>query len=322
MKPKVLVTRGDHDPDAIARLAQTCDVEVCPEPRAMTRSELLKGVVGKDALLILPHDKMDEDLIKTAGPQLKVVSTHSVGYDHINQDLMKNHGIKVGYTPGVLTNDVADLSVCLTLMTMRRVKEHVQTIVDDTWKNANASPFWLVGSCLADKTIGIMGLGRIGLATAKRLKAFEPAKIIYTATKVKDEADGLAEMVSFDQLLNQSDIIIITASFNESTKGIFNKDAFAKMKKTAFIVNTSRGGLINQPDLIQALKDGNLAGAGLDVMTPEPIAPDHELVKMPNVFLTPHIASSTRETRLKMINLAVDNILAGLKGDPMPSRLC
>ena len=322
MKPKVLVTRGDHDPAAIARLAETCEIEICPEPRAMTRTELLKGVVGKDALLILPHDKMDEELIQAAGPQLKVIGTHSVGYDHINQDLMKKHGIKVGYTPGVLTNDVADLSVCLTLMTMRRVKEHVASIVDDTWKNANASPFWLVGSCLADKTIGIMGLGRIGLATAKRLKAFEPKKIIYTATKIKDEANGLAEMVSFEELLTQSDIIIITASFNESTKGIFNKDAFAKMKNTAFIINTSRGGLINQDDLIQALKDGTIAGAGLDVMTPEPIPPNHELVQMPNVFLTPHIASSTRETRLKMINLVVDNILAGLNGEPMPTRLC
>lgn len=125
-KPKVLVTRGDHDPDAIARLSEVCDVQVCPEPRAMTRQELLKGVVGKDALLILPHDKMDEELLDTAGDQLKVVSTHSVGYDHINRDLMRSRNIKVGYTPDVLTNDVADLNICLTLSIIRRVKEHIQ----------------------------------------------------------------------------------------------------------------------------------------------------------------------------------------------------
>ena len=113
---------------AIARLAEFCEVEVCPEPRAYTRAELLKGVVGKDALLILPHDKIDAELVEHAGPQLKVVATHSVGYDHINQEVMKAKGIKVGYTPGILSDDVADLSICLTLMTLRKVKEHVKYV--------------------------------------------------------------------------------------------------------------------------------------------------------------------------------------------------
>ena len=125
-RPKVLVTRGDHDPGAIQRLAQYCDVEVCPEPRAYTRAELLKGVKGKDALLILPHDKINEELVNAAGPQLKVIGTHSVGHDHIDQILMKKKKIKVGYTPGILSDDVADLAVCLTLMTTRKIKEHVQ----------------------------------------------------------------------------------------------------------------------------------------------------------------------------------------------------
>lgn len=322
-KPKVLVTRGDHDPSAIERLSQVCEVQVCPEPRAMSRQELLKGVVGKHALLILPHDKMDEELLDTAGDQLKVVSTHSVGYDHINRDLMRSRNIKVGYTPEVLTNDVADLNICLTLSIIRRVKEHIQTIVQDTWKNANASPFWLVGTCLAGKTVGIMGLGRIGYATAKRFNAFDVKKIIYTASKEKDEAKAIgAEFVTFDKLLTEADIIIVTAAFNEATKGIFNRDAFNKMKNTAFIVNTSRGGLINQDDLVEALKAGKIAGAALDVMTPEPLPPNHELLGLPNAFLTPHIGSSTKETRLKMINLAVDNLLQGLNDQPMPARLC
>ena len=125
-KPKVLVTRGDHDPGAIQRLAEYCEVEVCPEPRAYTRAELLKRVEGKDALLILPHDKINEELVNAAGPQLKVIGTHSVGHDHIDQILMKKKGIKVGYTPGILSDDVADLAVCLTLMTTRKIKEHVQ----------------------------------------------------------------------------------------------------------------------------------------------------------------------------------------------------
>ena len=147
------------------------------------------------------------------------------------------------------------MNICLTLSTIRRIKEHIATIYEDTWKNANASPFWLAGTCLNGKTIGIMGLGRIGFATAKRFKAFEVDKILYTATKEKEEAKEIgAEFVSFDKLLCDSDIIVVTAAFNQSTKGIFNKDAFAKMKKTAFIINTSRGGLINQPDLIEALK--------------------------------------------------------------------
>ena len=111
-------------------MAEFCEVEVCPEPRAYTRAELLKGVVGKDALLILPHDKIDAELVEHAGPQLKVVATHSVGYDHINQEIMKAKGIKVGYTPGILSDDVADLSICLTLMTLRKVKEHVKYVND------------------------------------------------------------------------------------------------------------------------------------------------------------------------------------------------
>ncbi len=194
---------------------------------------------------------------------------------------MKKHGIKVGYTPGVLTNDVADMNVFLTLATIRRVKEQVQTIVQDTWKNANASPFWMVGTCLAGKTVGIMGLGRIGLATAKRFqvrnsinfqqkifkllknvchfKAFEAGKVIYTATKEKEEGKAIgAEFVSFEKLLTDSDIIVITAAFNESTKGSFDKCAFAQMKSSAFLINTSRGGLVNQDDLIDALKTGQI----------------------------------------------------------------
>lgn len=168
-----------------------------------------------------------------------------------------------------------------------------------------------------------MGLGRIGFATAKRLQAFDVQKIIYTASKEKEEAKAIgAEYVNFDQLLTNADIIIVTAAFNDSTRGIFNSAAFDKMKKTAFIVNTSRGGLINQEDLVEALKKGQIQGAALDVMTPEPLPPDHELLTLPNAFLTPHIASSTRETRLKMINLAVDNLLNGLNDQPMPARLC
>ena len=130
------------------------------------------------------------------------------------------------------------------------------------------------------------------------------------------------QYVDFEQLLAESDVIIVTAAYNEKTKEIFNREAFKKMKKTAFIINNARGGLIQQEDLVEALKEGEIGGAGLDVMTPEPIAPDHELVKLPNVVLTPHIGTSTRETRLEMINLVVDNILAGLQGKPMPTRLC
>ena len=187
-----------------------------------------------------------------------------------------------------------------------------------------------------------MGLGRIGLAVAKRFSGFEIGKIIYTATKAKPEA-GHLEHVTFEKLLADSDVIVITCAFNEQTKEIFNKDAFKKMKNTAFIINNARGGIIQQDDLVEALKQGEIAGkcsilsfrhifffnfelfnigAGLDVMTPEPIAPNHELVKMPNVVLTPHIGTSTRETRLEMIHLVVDNILAGLQDKPMPTRLC
>lgn len=196
-----------------------------------------------------------------------------------------------------------------------------RTIADDTWKNADGSPFFLVGTSLTGKTVGILGMGRIGLATAKRLSGFEVGKIIYNGKHEKPEAEAY-EFVSFDQLLAESDVLIVTSALNEETREIINWEAFKKMKKSAFLINTSRGGLVQQDDLVKALKEGEIAGAGLDVMTPEPLPPSHDLVKLPNACLTPHIGTSTRETRVTMINLVVDNLLAGLEDRPMPARLC
>lgn len=178
----------------------------------------------------------------------------------------------------------------------------------------------MTGKQISGSVIGIIGLGRIGFAAAKRFKSFEPSKIIYCGNSVKPYASEIgAEFVAFRDLLALSDFVIVTCSLNSSTKNLFNTDAFKQMKKSGILVNMSRGGLVDQDALYEALKSEQIAAAGLDVTTPEPLPTDHKLLSLSNCVVTPHIASATVETRTAMCNLTVDNILAGLNDEPLPS---
>ncbi|KAK9883398.1 hypothetical protein WA026_001571 [Henosepilachna vigintioctopunctata] len=312
-KFKVLVANSTI-PDIAHNILKTeCDVKVCEEGR----ESILQNIEGVDAMFWLSHYKLDKELLDKAGPQLKVIGSMSAGYDNVDVEELKKRGIKFGNTPGVLNDSVADMAVLLCLAASRRYIEGRQAIEQSLWKpELNAQ--WLLARDICGSTVGIVGLGGIGLAVIHRLKCFNVAKFVYTGHKEKPEGKAVgAEFVSLDELLKTSDFVISCVPLNKETEKMFDAKAFSKMKSSAIFVNVSRGATVNQPDLIAALKEKRIFAAGLDVMTPEPLPPDHELLKLPNCFVTPHLGSASTNTRNKMAELAANNILNALKGQPM-----
>ncbi|RKP06072.1 hypothetical protein THASP1DRAFT_32099 [Thamnocephalis sphaerospora] len=286
----------------------------------MTRGQFLDQVNrGADGILCKMTIRIDEDVLARAGDRLKVVSTMTVGCDHIDCCSLKARNVPLGHTPGVLTDATADLAVALTLAVCRRLGEAMQAVCNGEWGAWN--PTWLLGTEIRGKTLGVLGLGRIGLATAKRLRAFGVSRLIYHSTKEKPEAaqvDG--EFVTLEQLLRESDILCICCSLNASTRHMIGYTQLCAMKPTAILVNVARGDVIVQDDLERALREGKIAAAGLDVTTPEPLPPSHPLANMKNCIVLPHIGSATVETRNAMSVLAVENLLAGLQGRKMPAE--
>ncbi|KAG0169159.1 hypothetical protein DFQ30_003914 [Apophysomyces sp. BC1015] len=233
----------------------------------------------------------------------------SVGYDHVDLDALRSRQVKLGHTPDVLTDATADLTVMLTLAAARRMKE---------WKIWR--PIWLCGFQFTGKTLGVIGLGRIGEAVAHRLKAFGISRVLYSGRTEKTEAQEKlnAEFVPFDTLLAESDYVIVCCALTAETKHMLDYDAFKKMKSTAVFVNTARGDIVKQDDLIRALEENVIAAAGLDVTTPEPLPTDNKLFELPNCVVLPHIASATYDTRELMADMCIENILAGLDNKPLP----
>ncbi|XP_037530924.1 glyoxylate reductase/hydroxypyruvate reductase b [Nematolebias whitei] len=285
------------------------------------RKELLEKVKGVDGLLCVLTEKIDAELLDAAGPNLKVVSTMSVGYDHLFLQELKKRGIRVGYTPDVLTDAVAELTVALLLATSRRLVEATHEAKIGGWGTWRT--LWLCGYELANSTVGILGLGRIGVAIAERLAPFKVKKFIYTDVAPRPElANAInAEYVSMDELAKQSDFLAVCCALTPETREICNENLFSKMKKTSIFVNTSRGGVVNQEDLYQALSTGQIAGAGLDVTVPEPLPTNHPLFTLNNCVILPHIASASYTTRDAMSALAANNLLLGLRGQPMITEL-
>ncbi|KAG0048760.1 hypothetical protein BGZ83_006317 [Gryganskiella cystojenkinii] len=297
------------------------DILQWKEDRAIPRSELLTMAKGADGILCLLTDKIDAEVLDAAGPQLKVVSTMSVGYDHVTVADLEARNVKLGITPGVLTEATADTTVLLVLSAARRLREGVDAVIHGKW--GTWSPTWLLGSQLTDKTVGIVGLGRIGVAVAKRLQAFGVKKFLYQGTrrKVETEKEIVGADVEFsdmDRLLKESDVICVCCALNDKTKNMFDYSAFSKMKDTVVFVNTARGGIVDQAGLIQALKEGKLGSVGLDVTVPEPLPTNSELLTFPNCIVLPHIGSGTLETRTAMSEIAIENVLSGMKGESLP----
>lgn len=312
-KKKVILTRTLHD-FALKRLKKHYDIKIHSGKIPVPKTKLVQYLKDADGLICFPYDRIDSDVID-AGKKLKVISTYSVGYDHIDIEYAKKKKIRIGYTPEVLTKATADLAFALMIDVLRRVTEGDRIIREGKWKEIfGASDY--VGLDLEGKTLGIIGMGRIGKAVAKRASAFE-MKILYHNRKKlprKIEAEHNARYVSFNQILKKSDIISIHVPHTSKTDKMFNAKTFRKMKKTAFLINTSRGKVVDERDLVFSLKNKIIGGAGLDVFSEEPIKKNHPFTKMPNVVLAPHIGSSTKETREKMAEITVTNLILGMNG--------
>uniref|UniRef100_A0A2S2PQ62 Glyoxylate reductase/hydroxypyruvate reductase n=1 Tax=Schizaphis graminum TaxID=13262 RepID=A0A2S2PQ62_SCHGA len=318
-KPKVFVAMR-HVPElAIDLLRERFDVEICDSLQA-TRAEILQKIPGKFAIFCIPSNKIDEELIKTAGTSLKVVGTMSVGYDHVDLTALKKYGIRLGYTPDILTETVAETTIGLLISTTRRFFEANHALKTGEWENA--TPVWMCGRGIRNSVVGIVGCGNIGTSIAKKLNTFEISQLLYTSRTEKPAVKALGgKLVTIDELVKQSDFIIISVALNEDTKFIINKERIAKMKSHAVLVNIGRGALIDQDELIKALQENRIGGAGLDVMTPEPLPLDNPLMKMNNVVLLPHIGSASIETRTEMAITTAKNIIAALDNTSMPNEV-
>lgn len=311
MKPLVYVTRKLPD-EALGSLKDIADVNMWEKEDApVPRDVLLAEAKRATALLTMLTERVDKELMD-ACKQLKIIANMAVGYDNIDVEYARKQQIVVTNTPDVLTDTTADLTFALLMAAARRLIEASEYIKRDAW--TTWSPFQLAGSDIHHKTLGIVGMGRIGEAVAKRAKGFD-MKILYHNRNRKPAAEEKfgAMYCSFDELLMKSDFVVCLAPLTEETKHLFNEDAFRKMKKTAVFINASRGALVDEDALHRALTNGEILSAGLDVFENEPIRSNHPLVRLPNVVALPHIGSATKETRMKMAALAVQNIVSYLE---------
>ncbi|CUR51129.1 Glyoxylate reductase [Nitrosotalea devaniterrae] len=310
---KVLLTRKLHD-FAVKELKRKYDVEVHTGKIPMPKKLLISKIKDKDGLICYPYDSIDSDVIN-AGTKLKAISTYSVGYDHVDIKTASKRGIVVGYTPEVLTRATADLTMALMLSLFRRIPEGNKLVRSDKWKTI-FGPYEFLGTDLYQKTLGIFGMGRIGKAVAKRAIGFEMKVVYHNRTKLskKEEENLRVRYVPLDDLFRTSDVVSIHSPHTSQTNEIVNLKLIKKMKKTSFLVNTSRGKIINEKDLVIALKRKIIAGAALDVFQKEPISGNNPIAKLDNVILMPHSGSATVETRKDMAEIAVKNLVLALAG--------
>jgi glyoxylate reductase len=316
-KPKVFVTRAI--PDAgLRRIKEACDAEVWPDPLPPPHAVLRQKVAGCDGLVSLLTDKIDGPLLD-ASPRLKVVSNYAVGFNNVDVKAATERGVCVGNTPGVLTDATADMAFCLLLAAARRLVEGHAYSLSGRWKTWE--PLGHLGQDLAGRTLGIVGMGRIGQALAKRCRGGWDMNVIYHDVHRNQAAENAlgARPVDLDTLLRESDFVSVHTDLNETTRGLFNAVAFAKMKRTAVLVNTARGPIVDPKALYEALKSGTIFAAGLDVTDPEPPDPNDPLLKLPNLIVAPHIASATFGTRNAMAEICANNLIAGLTGQPLPA---
>ncbi|OWZ31891.1 glyoxylate reductase [Cryptococcus neoformans c8] len=342
--PKILVTRnlGEH---AMAILRQSdYDLIVNPEDAPPSREWVLNHLADPQvyAACIMhsqPSDKVDKELIATANDNLRCISTFSVGYDHIDVKAANARGIKIGHTPGVLSDAVADIAVILVLSTIRRIGEGINLVKSGNWKQQPWAPFVNCGLSIGHPslTIGFLGFGRISQATVRRLLAFtnkeQPPRIMYTSSYQRDNQDEIDANFSKtfgvevrreekESLASQADILIVLCDLNPSTKDLVNKSFFQRMKKSAILVNVARGPIVNSEDLHEALVSGQIFGAGLDVLTGEPDIPaDHPLLALDNCLVLPHLGSADYDTRNAMAERCVRNAIAAANGEPLVAEV-
>lgn len=314
---KILVSRKIPTIGIDLLRANGYDVTIFQEERPMTQEELIQACQSADVLLSLGENKLDPYFFSQCS-HLKMISQFAVGYDNINVAEATKLGIPVGNTPGVLSDATADIAFGLMIAVSRKFFFNYQKILNGGW--GAFYPTANLGQELYGKTIGIFGLGAIGSVMAQRCKgAYHMDVIYYNRTRNEQaESDFKARKVSFDELLTSSDVLSVHSVLSNETRGIFNKEAFSKMKPTSIFINTSRGGVHNEEDLRWALENKIIWGAGLDVTNPEPMAQDNALLLMENVCILPHIGSATVEARDGMSRLAAENIIYYFKEGKVP----
>jgi glyoxylate reductase len=290
---------------ALDRLAAEHEVEVWAEQMPPGREELLARVPELDGLLSLLTDPVDAGLLESA-PRLRAISNYAVGVDNVDLEVATARGIPVGNTPGVLTDSTADLAVALMLGISRRLVDGDAYVRRGEWRTWETG--LLLGHDLHGATAGIVGFGRIGQAVARRLEGFG-CEVLHTS-----RSDG----TPLGELLERSDFVSVHAPLTPETRGLIGDEALARMRPTAYLVNTARGPIVDSQALARALHEGRIAGAALDVTDPEPLPADHPLLDAPNLLVLPHLGSATHATRERMAGMAVDNLLAGLAGERMP----
>jgi glyoxylate reductase len=317
-RPKVFVARIIPD-DGLRKVTDTTDATVWQDDLPPPRDELLRAIEGCDGVLTLLTDRVDAEFLDRAGKQLKVVSNYAVGFDNIDVPECTRRKIPVGNTPGVLTETTADLAFALLMAAARRLPEGDRYVRAGKWKTWG--PMLLMGPDVHGATIGVVGFGRIGQALAKRAAGFGMTILYHDVARLPDDVTRPlgATYVEMDDLLARSDFVSLHVNLTPETTHLINAAALKRMKKTAVLVNTSRGPVVDGKALFEGLRDGEIFAAALDVTEPEPLPANDPLLSLDNCLVVPHIASASRATRGKMAEMAADNLLAGLRGDRLPT---
>jgi glyoxylate reductase len=315
-KPKVFVTRIIPE-KGFELIKGFCDVDLWTDELPPSREDLLQHVQGVDGLLCLLTDKIDDEVMHAAGPQLKVISNFAVGYDNVDVPAATARGVAVCNTPDVLTETTADFAFALMMAVARRIPEAERYVHEGKWKTWG--PKTLLGVEVKGATLGLIGFGRIGKAVARRAVGFDMHVIYYDPTEPEISSDIKALKVDFETLLKESDFISLHTPLTNETRHLINSEALSKMKPTTVLINTARGPIVDPDALYEALKHNRIFGAGLDVTEPEPLPLDSPLLTLDNIVIAPHIASASITARDNMSWMAAKNLIAGLKGERLPN---
>jgi lactate dehydrogenase-like 2-hydroxyacid dehydrogenase len=316
-RPRVLVTRVI--PEAgLQPIREATKAEIWPGELPPPRDVLLEKVKGVHGLLSLLTDRVDDELLDAAGPSLKVVSNFAVGYDNIDVPACARRGVGVGNTPGVLTETTADLAFALLMASARRLPEARDYVRDDEWQTWG--PMLLLGKDIHGATLGLIGFGRIGREMARRAMGFGMRTLYFDRIRADEatERELGATFAPLETVMAEADFLSLHTVLSDETRHLIDAAALARMKRGAILINTSRGPVVDQEALADALRSGQLFAAGLDVTDPEPLRADHPLVGLPNCLVVPHIASASERTRDRMAEKAANNLLAGVRDEPLP----
>lgn len=313
-KLKVVIARKPPGP-ALSHLLEACDVWMWEEDNTMPRELLLEKVADADGLYCMLFDRVDDELLEAA-PKLKVVSTMAVGVDNVDLAACTRRGIPVGHTPGVVTEATADFGMALLLAASRRVVEGAQFVKARQWKEW--SPTLMISTDVHGKTLGVVGMGRIGQAIARRARGFD-LRILYHTRTPKPEAEREYGVIyrSLKELLRESDYVILSLPLTGETRHLIDEAALAEMKPSAYLINVARGPIVDPAALYRALSGEKIRGAALDVTDPEPMGEDDPLLTLDNCLIVPHVSTATWETRAKMTEISCENLLRGLRGEPL-----